>query len=104
MPPYRVERLEAEDDADWWSRAASAAASMSTSLRERGTFSALRRRLSSSRPFRLSDRPSRTSALELEEGGGLRIGGGAPQHQAPSPLPTTTATVSGDSERVAPVH
>lgn len=74
VPHYRVERLEAEDDADWWRRAASAAASMSTSLRERGTFSALRSRLSSSRPFRLSDRPNRTSALELEEGGGSGFG------------------------------
>lgn len=106
MPPYRVERLEAEDDADWWSRAASAAASMSTSLRERGTFSALRSRLSSSRPFRLSDRPSRTSALELEEGG-LRIGGlPGTRHPALSPqqTPPFPGRAAGDSERVAPVH
>lgn len=58
-----MERLEAEEDADWWSLVASAAASISTSLRERGTFSAFRNLFSSSRPFRLSDRPSLTSDL-----------------------------------------
>lgn len=62
-----MERLEAEDEADWWRRAASAAASMSTSLRERGTFSAFRERFSSSRPFRLSERPRRISERELGE-------------------------------------
>lgn len=62
---HLAERLEAEEDADWWSLVASAAASISTSLRERGTLSALRKRLSSSRPFRLSERPSRTSDREL---------------------------------------
>lgn len=65
---HLVERLEAEEEADWWRRAASAAASMSTSLRERGTFSAFRERFSSSRPFRLSERPRRTSERELGEG------------------------------------
>lgn len=88
-PHYRVEMLEAEDEVDWWSRAASAAASMSTSLRERGTFSALRSRLSSSRPFRLSDRPSRTSALELEEGGDEDLAS-----QGPHPLSPHKATLS----------
>lgn len=63
-----MERLEAEDEADWWRRAASAAASMSTSLRERGTFSVFRERFSSSRPFRLSERPKRISERELEKG------------------------------------
>lgn len=64
-PGHLVERLEAEDEADWWRRAASAAASMSTSLRERGTFSAFRDRFISSRPFRLSERPRRISEREL---------------------------------------
>lgn len=67
-PAHLVERLEAEEEADWWRRAASAAASISTSLRERGTFSAFRERFSSSRPFRLSERPRRTSERELGEG------------------------------------
>lgn len=65
-PDHLVERLEAEDEADWWRRAASAAASMSTSLRERGTFSAFRDRFISSRPFRLSERPRRISERELD--------------------------------------
>lgn len=64
-PAHLVERLEADDEADWWRRAASAAASMSTSLRERGTFSVFRERFSSSRPFRLSERPKRISEREL---------------------------------------
>ena len=65
-PAHLVERLEAEEEADWWRRAASAAASMSTSLRERGTFSAFRDRFISSRPFRLSERPRRISERELD--------------------------------------
>lgn len=64
-PAHLVERLEADEEADWWRRAASAAASMSTSLRERGTFSAFRDRFISSRPFRLSERPRRISEREL---------------------------------------
>lgn len=64
-PAYLVERLEAEDEADWCKRAASAAASMSTSLRDRGTFSAFRDRFISSLPLRLSERPRRISAREL---------------------------------------
>ena len=64
-PAHLVERLEADEEADWCRRAASAAASMSTSLRERGTFSAFRDRFISSRPFRLSDRPRRISEREL---------------------------------------
>lgn len=67
-PAYLVERLEAEDEADWCRRVASAAASMSTSLRERGTFSAFRDRFISSRPLRLSERPRRISERELGEG------------------------------------
>lgn len=65
-PAHLVERLEADEEADWWRRAASAAASMSTSLRERGTFSAFRDRFISSRPFRLSERPRRISERELD--------------------------------------
>lgn len=65
---YLVDRLDAEDDADWCSLVASAAASMSTSLRERGTFSAFRDFFISSRPFKLSERPSLTSARELRRG------------------------------------
>lgn len=82
-PAYLVERLEAEDEADWWRRAASAAASTSTSLRERGTLSAFRERASSSRPFRLSERPRRTSARELGAASGLSLCPGQ-RHLLPS--------------------
>lgn len=83
-PAHLVERLEADDEADWWRRAASAAASMSTSLRERGTFSVFRERFSSSRPFRLSERPKRISERELgERARNLRIR--CPGHFYPPP-------------------
>lgn len=47
---------------------------MSTSLRDRGTFSAFRDFFISSRPFKLSERPSFTSARELQRGD--KAGGG----------------------------